>query len=183
MLIHSRLVGFLLFGSVLLSGSAWAGTSAIEGIVKDPNGRPISGADIRIEAKDRSSSNTIVKTDAKGHYVSGALPAGTYRVSLILKGAVKASIDSAKTKSGKPTQLNFDLKLAASASQASGSVKKTKHKVWVPAGTGTHLGGRWVEEDDTGAVPRSGANADKVDSVDGSALKKLQGTVANPTRP
>jgi len=182
MLIHLRLVGFLLFGSVLLSGSAWAGTSAIEGIVKDPNGRLISGADIRIEAKDRSSSNTIVKTDAKGHYVSGALPAGIYRVSLILNGAIKASIDNAKTKSGKPTQLNFDLKLV-SASQASGPVKKAKHKVWVTAGTGTHLGGRWVEEDDTGAAPSSGPSADKVDKVDGSALKKLQGTAGMPQRP
>jgi hypothetical protein len=47
--------------------------------------------------------------------------------------------------------------------------------VWVPAGTGTHLGGSWVEVDDNATAPRS-ANADQVDSVDGSALKKLQGT-------
>lgn len=116
-----------------------------------------------------------VKTDVNGHYVSDALPAGAYRVTLILNGAIRASIDSAKTKSGQPTQLNFDLK-STSASQASGSIKKTKHKVWVPAGTGTHLGGSWVEVDDNATAPRSRANADRVDAVDGSALKKLQGT-------
>jgi hypothetical protein len=110
------------------------------------------------------------------------LPVGAYWVILIFNGAVKASIDSAKIKSGEPTQLNFDLK-SASASQASGSLKKTKHKVWVTAGTGTHLGGRWVEEDDTGAAPSTGASADKVDKVDGSALKKLQGTAGMGTRP
>jgi hypothetical protein len=169
-------------GLVFFAASAWAATSILQGVVKDPNGRPVKGADIRIEAKDGSKLFKTVKTDTNGHYVSDALPAGAYQVTVILNGAIKASIDSAKIKSGQPTQLNFDLK-SASASQTSDSVKKTKHKVWVTAGTGTHLGGRWVEEDDTGAAPRSGPNADKVDSVDGSALKKLQGTVANPTRP
>jgi hypothetical protein len=167
---------------VLFAASAWAATSVLQGVVKDPNGRPVKGADIRIEAKDGSRLLKTVKTDVNGHYVSDALPAGSYRVTLILNGAVKASIDSAKTKSGQPTQLNFGLK-STSASQASGAVKKTKHKVWVTAGTGTHLGGRWVEEDDTGAAPSSAASADKVDKVDGFALKKLQGTAGTRTGP
>jgi hypothetical protein len=169
-------------GLILFAASAWAATSVLQGVVKDPNGRPVKGADIRIEAKDGSRLLKTVKTDVNGHYVSDALPAGSYRVTLILNGAVKASIDSAKIKSGQPTQLNFGLK-STSASQASGAVKKTKHKVWVTAGTGTHLGGRWVEEDDTGAAPSSAASADKVDKVDGSALKKLQGTAGTRTGP
>jgi len=169
-------------GLVFFAASAWAATSILQGVVKDPNGRPVKGADIRIEAKDGSKLFKTVKTDTNGHYVSDALPAGAYRVTLILNGAIKASMDSAKTKSGQPTQLNFDLK-STSASQASGAVKKAKHKVWVTAGTGTHLGGRWVEEDDTGAAPSRGANADRVDAVDGSALKKLQGTAGTKTGP
>jgi hypothetical protein len=166
-------------GLVLFAANAWAATSILQGIVTDPSGRPVKGADMRIEAKDGSKLLKTVKTDVNGHYVSDALPAGAYRVSLILIGAIKASIDSAKTKSGQPTQLNFDLK-SSPASQASGSVKKTKHKVWVMAGTGTHLGGRWVEEDDNSTAPTS---ADKVDKVDGSALKKLQGTHGTVTPP
>jgi len=178
-----KLLRISFVGLVLFAASAWAATSILQGVVTDPSGRPVKGADIRIEAKDGSKLlKTVKKTDVNGHYVSDVLPAGAYRVTLILNGVIKASIDSAKTKSGQPTQLNFDLK-SSSASQASGSVKKTKHKVWVAAGTGTHLGGRWVEEDDTGAAPRSGPNADKVDSVDGSALKKLQGTAGTKTGP
>lgn len=176
MLIRSWLVGFVVFGLILLSGSARAGASALEGIVKDPNGRPVSGADVRIEAKNGSSWNKIVKTDAKGHYVSDGLPVGIYRVTLVVGGSVKASINNATTKSGNPTQLNFDLK-TSSASKASSSAKKGKHMVWVPARTGTHLGGSWVEVDDTG----SGASMQNVETANGEALRKLQGTQPNRT--
>jgi|SRR6266487_996317 len=179
MFIKSLRIGCV--GLILFAASAWAAPSVLEGVVKDPNGRPIKSADIRIQAKDGGKLFKTVKTDANGHYVSDALPVGAYRVTLIVNGAVKGSMDSSKTKSGQPTRLNFDLK-SASAPQASGAVKK-KHKVWVTAGTGTHLGGRWVEEDDTGAAPSRGANADRTDSVDGSALKKLQGTAGTVTPP
>ena len=177
MLIKLLRISFV--GLVLFAASAWAATSILQGVVTDPSGRPVKGADIRIEAKDGSKLLKTVKTDVNGHYVSDALPAGAYRVTLILNGVIKASIDTAKTKSGQPTQLNFDLK-SSSASQASGSVKKTKHKVWVAAGTGTHLGGRWVEEDDNSTAPTS---TDKVDKVDPFALKKLQGTHGTVTPP
>jgi hypothetical protein len=120
-----KLLRIICVGLVLFAASAWAASSALQGVVTDPNGRPVKGADIRIEAKDGSKLLKTVKTDVNGHYVSDALPAGAYRVTLILNGVIKASIDTAKTKSGQPTQLNFDLK-SSSASQASGSVKKTK---------------------------------------------------------
>ena len=179
MLMLIKLLRISFVGLVLFAASAWAATSILQGVVTDPSGRPVKGADIRIEAKDGSKLLKTVKTDVNGHYVSDALPAGAYRVTLILNGVIKASIDTAKTKSGQPTQLNFDLK-SSSASQASGSVKKTKHKVWVTAGTGTHLGGRWVEEDDNSTAPTS---TDKVDKVDPFALKKLQGTHGTVTPP
>jgi hypothetical protein len=102
-----------------------------------------------------------VKTDASGHYISDALPAGTYRVTLIVNGAVKASVNNTKTKLGAPTELNFDLK-PGSTSQASGSVKKGKHMVWIPPKTGTHLGGRWVEVDDNGSAAPGSQNVENV---------------------
>ena len=153
--------GSALLGLVLISGSAWAAISAIEGTVKDPKGQPVKGADIRIEAKDGSKLFKTVKTDASGHYISDALPAGTYRVTLIVNGAVKASINNTKTKLGAPTELNFDLK-PGSTSQVSGSVKKGKHMVWIPPTTGTHLGGRWVEVDDNGSGQPGSLNVEKV---------------------
>lgn len=141
-----------LLGLVLCATSAWAATSSVQGIVKDAKGQPIKGADVRIETKDGSKLIKTVKTDANGRYVSDGLPAGVYRVTLVVNGAVKTSINNTKTKADGSTQLNFDLKPVA-ASQASAGEKKGKHMVWMPASTGTHTGGRWVEVDDTSAEP------------------------------
>ena len=153
MFIKSLQIAFI--GLIVFTASAWAGNAVIQGIVKDPKGQPVKGADVRIEAKDGGKLFKTVKTDASGHYISDALPVGNYRVTLIVSGAVKASINNTKTKLGAPTELNFDLK-PVSTSQAAGPVKKGKHMVWIPPKTGTHLGGRWVEVDDNaGAVPGS----------------------------
>jgi hypothetical protein len=159
MFIKSLQIAFI--GLIVFTASAWAGNSVIQGIVKDPTGQPIKGADIRIEAKDGGKLFKTVKTDASGHYISDALPASTYRVTLIVNGAVKASVNNTKTKLGAPIELNFDLK-PGSTSQASGSVKKGKHMVWIPPKTGTHLGGRWVEVDDNGSGQPSSLNVENV---------------------
>ena len=121
------------------------GTSALEGVVKDPTGRPIKGADVRIEAKNFSK---IAKTDASGHYISSGLAVGTYKVTLVVNGSVKASIPNAKTQLGKPTRLNFNL-----AAQVASATKHT-HSVWCPNETGTLIGGtgRWIDVDDNGNI-------------------------------
>ena len=95
-----------LIGLLLVAFSVFAGTSVLEGVVKDVTGRPIQGADVRIEAKNFSK---ILKTDASGHYVTHGLAPGTYKVMLVINGQVKASFLDAKTQLDKPTQLNFDL--------------------------------------------------------------------------
>ncbi len=124
-------------------------TGTLQGIVKDPKAHPIKGADIRIETTNSGKLLKTVKTDANGHYVSDGLPAGTYRVTLVLNGAVKASINNAKVTLGEPTQLNLDLR-STSASQTSAHAEKGRHWVWQPADSGSRLPGRWVEVDDNG---------------------------------
>src|SRR5213593_522650 len=166
----SLMFGSALLGLVLLSGSAWAAISAIEGIVKDPKGQPVKGADIRIEAKDGSKLLKTVKTDASGRYASDTLPAGMYRVTLIVNGAIKASINNTKTKAGEPTQLNFEVK--STSASASAPAKKAKHYVWVPPTTGSHLGGRWVEVNDDGTADTTGTN--KVKKIRGDALGRFE---------
>src|SRR5437660_5962237 len=96
----------ILVGVLLVTFTVWAGTSVLEGVVKDPNGRPVKGADVRIEAKNFSK---VVKTDANGRYVCNGLGVATYKATLVISGQVKASIANAKTEAGKPTQLNFKL--------------------------------------------------------------------------
>src|SRR5882724_7109574 len=155
MFIKSLQIGVI--GLVLCVASAWAGPSSIQGTVNDAKGQPIKDADVRIESKDGKQLFNTVKTDAKGRYISQGLTASVYRVSLVVNGAVKASITNTKTKADQATQLNFDLR-PASTSQASAGEKKGKHMVWMPAQTGTHTGGRWVEVDDSGSAAAGALN-------------------------
>ena len=142
MLLKSLILSFV--GVFLATFSVFAGTSVLEGVVKDATGRPIKGADVRIEAKNFSK---ILKTDASGHYVTDGLAVGTYKVMLVINGQLKALILDAKTQLDKPTQLNFDL------SGKSASAKKHTRMVWIPSDINTRIGGgRWVEVDDNGVI-------------------------------
>ena len=128
--------------------------ASIQGFVKDAKDEPMKGTDVRIESRDGKQVFSTVKTDSKGRYISQGLQPGVYRVTLLVSGAVKASIMNAQTKANQPTQLNFDFKPTL---QAGNAVKGGKHMVWVPARTGSHVGGSWVEADDTGNE-HSGSN-------------------------
>src|SRR6516162_7325251 len=96
-----------IIGLMLYAANAWAGPASIQGVVKDAKGQPIKGADVRVESRDGKQLFNTVKTDAKGHYISQGLQPGVYRVSLIVNGAVKASIKNTNTKASQSTQLNF----------------------------------------------------------------------------
>jgi 5-hydroxyisourate hydrolase-like protein (transthyretin family) len=148
---------FGLMGFLLCAATAWAGPASIQGIVKDAQGKPIKGADVRIESRDGKQLFNTAKTDTQGRYISQGLQPGVYRVALVVNGAVKASITNTKTKADQATQLNFDLK-PVTASQASAAGKSGKHKVWVPSNTGSHIGGSWVEVDDSGTTAAGALN-------------------------
>jgi hypothetical protein len=141
-------MGAIMFA--LSAATAWGAGSVLEGIVKDAKGHPIEGADIRIETKNGGRLLTTVKTDVNGRYILEGLPAGYYRITLVVNGTVKTSINNSKIELGEPTQLNFDL-TSTSAWRASVPAKKGNHWVWIPAFTGTRLPGRWVEVDDSGS--------------------------------
>jgi Carboxypeptidase regulatory-like domain len=175
MFIKSLRIGFI--GLIVSVATAWAGSSGIQGIVNDIKGRPIKGADIRIEATNSGKLIKTVKTDANGHYISDGLPAGTYRVTLVVNGAVKASINNTKTKADGPTQLNFDLKLVP-PTQATASAKKVKHWVLVQPKTGTRIGGGWVEVPDTADNDNSAMDTSQnIQTMHGTTLQKLNGPI------
>ena len=169
-----KLYSISFVGLFLAAFSAWAGTSAFDGVVKDPAGHPIKGADIRIEATNGSNFSRIVKTDAAGHYTAEGLPAGIYKATLVVNGTVKASILNASTQSGRPTQLNFEL------------TPKTKfvktHRVWIAPDTGTHIGnGQWIDVDDNGNPVNNTGVSSGASSVD--KFRTLQPTLKTSTRP
>ena len=157
-----------LVGMLFVTLSALAGTS-LEGLVKDPTGRPVKGADVRIEAKNVSK---IARTDANGRYVCNGLGVGTYKVTLVQNGQVKASIANAKTQAGKATQLNFNL-----TGQVESAKKKT-HMVYMRPDVDTHIGGggQWVEVDENGNIVNNKGNTGA-----GSNVQTITGTAAQQT--
>src|SRR5262245_19940353 len=164
-------------GVMLFVASASAGSSELQGIVKDAKGLPIKGADIRIEATNTGRWLTTVKTNVNGRYSLEGLAAGDYRVTLLMNGAVKASINNATLEPGESTQLNFEL----NQTRASITVTKGKHRVWMPAFTGSRLPGRWVEVDDGGGWSAANATANHVVRVSAEELRREVNTKASPT--
>ena len=166
MFIKSIWIGFI--GVTVFVASASAASSVLQGIVKDAEGHPIQGADIRIEATKTGRLLTTVKTNVNGRYSLEGLAAGNYRVTLVVNGAAKASINNTSLEPGESTHLNFELK----QTRASITVTKGKHRVWLPAFTGSRLPGRWVEVDDSGGWSAENATTNHIVRVSGEALAR-----------
>jgi hypothetical protein len=173
MLINSRIIGSVMFGLVLLTGSAWAASPTIQGDVIGPGGKPLAGAEVKVERKDAKAPIITVKTDRKGQYVARDLAVGSYAITVSAAGMATTAATNVKPKFEGMVRVNFVLQAQTGTAQAGTPVKKkAKHMVWMAAQTGTNIGGRWVEVDDSGNV--EGA-ADGVQRNSGAALLKAQG--------
>ena len=157
--------------------SASAASFALQGIVKDANGHPIKGADIRIEATKTGRLLTTVKTNVNGRYSLEDLAAGDYRVTLVVNGAVKASINNTTFEPGESTQLNFELK----QTHASVTVTKGTHRIWVPPFTGSRLPGRWIEVNDSTSWAGAHVSTDDVVQVSAEELQREARSKVSPT--
>ena|SRR5438477_4600668 len=160
------------FASLLISAvAAWAsapvGPARLHGEVKDSKGQPVAGAEVHIKAKD-GSQERIVRTDSHGHYGIDRLAVTDYEVVLFVNRQIKASLNNIKVFGDKPTQQNF----ALTGQYAANAQKKHTHMVYVPADTGSNLGGRWVEVDDNGNANTASAN--NLQKANGSAIQSLQ---------
>jgi Carboxypeptidase regulatory-like domain len=167
MFIKSIWTGFI--GVMLFVASASAANSVLQGIVKDAKGQPIQGADIRIEAPTTGRLLTTVKTNVNGRYSLEGLAAGNYRVTLIVNGAVKASINNTTLEPNESTKLNFELK----QTRASVTVTKGTHRIWVPPFTGSRLPGRWIEVDDSTSWAGAHLSTNNVVQVSAEELQRL----------
>jgi tetratricopeptide (TPR) repeat protein len=95
-------------GALVLALSSFAQITAIEGLVKAPDGTPALKAVIKIVRTD-IKGNYEVKTDKKGHYFYNGLPLGTYNISVEWEGKEMDKVSNVKTRLGDPTPINFDL--------------------------------------------------------------------------
>jgi tetratricopeptide (TPR) repeat protein len=117
--------GYILFAAsfLLCASASWAQFTAVEGIVKGPDGQPLKDAQILIEREDMKGTFKGAKTDKKGHYIYNGLPVGgVFTISVITDGKTRDSQKGIRTHMGDPTPVNFDLKAQAAESQ---SIQKT----------------------------------------------------------
>jgi len=164
----------LLVSAVATWAGSQGGPARIQGVVQDSSGKPIAGAEVHLTAKDGSGLQKIIRTDGNGQYGVTNLPVTDYEVVLFVNGQIKASLSNQKVFPNKPTQMDFKLtgKFAANVPQ-----KKKTHMVYVPAETGSNLGGHWVEVDDTSGA--GAASASNVKRLSGDAVRKMQGGGTN----
>ncbi|HUK17257.1 MAG TPA: carboxypeptidase regulatory-like domain-containing protein [Bryobacteraceae bacterium] len=106
-------------GLLLLAFTSFAQITAIEGVVKGTDGKPVQGAVINIVRTD-IKGNYKVKTDKKGHYIYNGLPMGTYNLSCEVDGKEIDKVSNVKTRPGDPLQMDFDAK----KTQAEGGSKQ-----------------------------------------------------------
>ena len=139
MLYRTLISSFLVATAFAFSPSAPAEIAGIQGEVRGTDGRPLQGAEVRIERKDKNGAPVTIQTNTKGNYASSTLPPGTYKVSVVENGTVKSNV-TIKT-AGSTARVDFNLKASAG--------KAVKHYVLV-SGVGSHLGPRWVETDENG---------------------------------
>jgi hypothetical protein len=124
--------------------------SSLQGEIRGVDGRPLSGAQVRIDRKDKNSHSIVVTTDAKGRYTANGLTGGLYRITVISDGAVKSFHDVRTV--GNDARVDFNLKPTA---------KNVKHYVLTEDSTGSHIGSRWVEVDDRQGTMPATLNSDR----------------------
>ncbi len=160
-------VSFCLMVKVNAQGSA-----GLSGFVKDSSGKPIPGAEIRIQGSDANKIGKI-HTKGDGHYSYPALEDGTYAVTLLVDGVTKASISNVRTKAGATETLNFEFVKGSMARPFAAG----KHYVWVPKQTGTHLGD-WMEVEKDGRAMPSGM-AERLNNQGNALARHIQNSGQN----
>src|SRR5947209_5750150 len=121
---RSRIVAAALFAFIPAWSSAWADTKSIQGTLVGQDGKPVAGVEIRADRLDTKTIPTITKTDAQGHYVFKALPAGAYSITALVKNVPKSRA-MVKTRSDGWAKVDFDLRMKSNDP----SIKKKY--VWV----------------------------------------------------
>ena len=171
---NSRLVAVIFCSTFFLLGNAFGQKAAIQADVKGVDGRPAKAAEVRIERQDKKTAPMLVKTDWRGRMAVANLEVGTYKLTAIVAGGVQSS-QIVKAQVHKPLLVTFDL------SKTPATVGKSKKRmVYMPAPTGTRIGGGWVEVNDDGQATTT-PNGQNVDTMSGDSLQRLNTHISNPS--
>src|SRR5205823_12448405 len=91
---------------------------------------------------------------------------GIYKISVLINGTPKSSVTVKSA--GENSRVDFDLK--------SSPAKSVKHFVWVPARTGSHMGGGWMEVDSNGNPVAGTLNIDQGSAQAVENMQRNMGT-------
>jgi hypothetical protein len=128
-------IALLLTSTFVVAPNALAQVAPLQGNIVGTDGRPLQGAEVRLEGKDKPNAPITTTTGSNGRYLFAGLPAGVYRLSIVEGGAVKFSVNIKMR--GEKARIDCDLNPSAT--------KKIRNYVWVVGRTGSNLAGRWVE--------------------------------------
>lgn len=171
------LIACVAIGSALLTTSGLAQKSTIEGTASGLDGRPLKNAQVRVQQEKARSVATITNTDAKGHFIASNLTSGSYQVTVLVGGVLKFSVAHVKTMKKQAAHVNVGGKQPVAVAAAGAPHKKKFAPIWVPASTGSHLGGHW--EDD----PRSSNAIENLDQMSVDQLQRIQTSRASVQPP
>jgi hypothetical protein len=87
-------------------------TSTLDGLVRDPQGALIPGAQITV-VNTQTGQTFQATADSAGHWAIPAMSTGIYRVTVAAQGFKKASADSVKLDAGIPATVNLTLEIGA----------------------------------------------------------------------
>ena len=163
MSITPRLLANLTLG-LFVSVVATLNAGTVQGFVKGPDGKPIGGAEVHVAQSKAQGVLQKVMTDKNGSYIFKNLADDKAYTLTAWVNKVPTSIGNVKARSEGAIRVDFDIKANAAAAK-----KKAKHWVYMPATTGSHMGGRWVEVDENGTTSAEGQ---PVQSVSGKALEQ-----------
>ncbi len=108
------------FAPLLFAAAAFAQTSNIQGDVIGTDGKPLQGANIKLERTD-IKQNFNVKTDKKGHFLYANLPTGTYNITVQVGGKDAAQVTGVRPRPGDNPPIPFDLSKVAAPAAAAGA--------------------------------------------------------------
>src|SRR5580698_9207544 len=103
----------LVFCACLLSCSLLYATifGRVQGIVHDPQHRPVAGASVKLKAATSDFSQTA-QTDANGEFSFSTVPVGDYKIT-ITQASFETSEQSVTVGSGSSPILHFQLAIAS----------------------------------------------------------------------
>jgi tetratricopeptide (TPR) repeat protein len=109
----------------LLAAAGFAQTSNISGDVKGTDGKPLPGAQIKLDRTD-IKQNFKVKTDKNGHFLYANLPTGVYTITVQVDGKDAAQVSGLRSRQGDNPPMMFDLSKPPEAAAAGAAAGQTK---------------------------------------------------------